>query len=269
MGRKTGNFTIIAGDKLTFETDEMFLNSFTDIEIHATKRVVKHGEIGGRIFGQYQEENDKSFQILDDLEYRFYHTWNNTNPNSVNVGHDNINVTEIRNIIVLKNGEELKESKERFVTDYFAHINDEGIFDGFAFSTWYYKDSQKVRKLLNQDNYKSMKEVVISYAKEVAKYKVNNKLCSPVQIKADDNRKGNKKTDGIISGMNTLSTVTSIISKIPIPHSKIIGGTGELIGYSASAIDYLVTKPTHADQVAIMFKLKFKKQNNKWIFIKK
>lgn len=114
-----------------------------------------------------------------------------------------------------------------------------------------------------------MKEVVISYAKEVAKYKVNNKLCSPVQIKANDNRKSNKKTDDIISGMNTLSTITSIISKIPIPHSKIIGGTGELIGYSANALDYLVTKPTHADQVAIMFDLKFKKQNNKWIYIKK
>ncbi|GEM_PF-5572360 len=255
MKNKTGNFTIFSGKNMAFTSEEVFFHSFSDIETSAAEKLIKDGQLNGRKFADYTEflTDDISIKVKDRVVFKFYHTWANSNPNAVNVGSDSIVVNETRIIKVFKNGEELKVNAERFVTDFFAHIDHDGVFDGFAFSTWYYHDSSNYRVLLKEHAYKPMIQVVRKYAQEVAKYKRNNMRCSPIQIKANKNREDNKDTSDILTTSTALGT---IVSQIPHPYAKY---GGKAIAGISKGLNPIMTKSEHADEIAIMFKLEYEK----------
>lgn len=148
----------------------------------------------------------------------------------------------------------MKNSKERFVTDYFAHVDDKSVFDGFAYSTYYYyHDSSDLRQLLKKENYTPMIEVVRKYAEGVAKYKKGHRDGSPVQAQAEQNREDNKGASTVLTATTILR---SIISQIPHPYAKY---GGSIIAGIGKGLKVVLIKPQHADEVAIMFKLEYEK----------
>lgn len=255
MENKTGNFIIISGESMAFTSENIFFNSFSNIETQAAEKIIKQGELNGRRFGDYtdllQERSD--IKIKDTVSFNFYHTWSPNQKDTKHIGSDSIIVNETRIIRVFKDGEELKTSKERFVTDYFAHVDDNSKFDGFALSTWYYNDSTDLRVLLKESNYKPMKEVVRKYAEGVAKYKKEHRDGSPVQAQAEQNREDNKGTSSTLTATTILG---SIISQIPHLYAKY---GGKVIAGISKGLKVVMIKPEHADEVAIMFKLEYEK----------
>ena len=255
MESKTGNFTIISGESMAFTSENIFFNSFSDIENTATEQIFKKGETNGHSFGNYKDLilEDKDIEVKEVVSFNFYHTWSPTQADTEHIGTDSIVVNECTIIRVYKNGEELKNSKERFVTDYFAHVDDYAKNDGFAYSTYYYHDSSNLRQLLKPEHYKPMKEVVSKYVDGVAKYKREHRNGSPVQAQANENRKENKKNSMILTSTTILGT---IISQIPNPYAKY---GGQVVAGVSKGLSAVITKPEHADEVAIMFKLEYKK----------
>ena len=255
MENKTGKITIIAGEKMAFNSEEIFFNSFSDIENQATNIIEKDGEAKGHSFGTYKDImlEDKEIEVKEFLTYNFYHTWNPTEKKTKHIGNDSIVVNEFRVIKVFKNGEEIKNSRERFVTDYFAHIDDWANKDGFAYSTFYYNDANNIRQPLKSEQYTPMKDVVSKYVDGVAKYKKSNRYGSPVQEQADKNRSENENTSKVVSASSVLG---AIISQIPNPYAKY---GGKIISGIGTGMRMFMMKPEHADEVAIMFKLEYEK----------
>lgn len=126
MENRSGKITIIAEEKMIFNSEEIFFNSFSDIENKSSNSIEKYGETNGRAFGNYKDIilEDKEIEVKGFLTYNFYHTWNPTEKKTKHIGNDSIVVNEFRIIKVFKDGEEIKKSRERFVTDYFAHVDD-------------------------------------------------------------------------------------------------------------------------------------------------
>lgn len=254
MENKTGKITIIAGEKMAFNSEEIFFNSFGDIENQSSHIINKNGETNGRSFGNYNDIiEDKDILIKEYLSYNFYHTWSPTQKKTKHIGNDSIVVNEVRILKVFKNGEEIKNSRERFATDYFAHVDDWGINDGFAYSTFYYNDANNIREILKPENYKPLKEFVSKYVDGVVKYKKENRYGSPVQEQADKNRSENQTTSKVVTASSILG---AIISQIPNPYAKY---GGKIISGIGTGMKMFMMKPEHADTVAIMFKLEYEK----------
>ena len=55
MENKTGNITIIAGENIAFNSEEIFFNSFSEMENQSSHIIVKNGEENNRLFGNYTE----------------------------------------------------------------------------------------------------------------------------------------------------------------------------------------------------------------------
>lgn len=55
MENKTGNIKIIAGENMAFNSEEIFFNSFSEIENQSSHVIVKNGEENGRLSGNYTE----------------------------------------------------------------------------------------------------------------------------------------------------------------------------------------------------------------------
>lgn len=255
MENKTGNFTIIAGETLAFTSENILINSYSDIENIAYEKISKVGELNGRSIGNYKDliKENLDVKIEETLSLSFYHTWANTNPKTINVGSDNIVVHETLIQRVIRDGKEYKDGTNRFVTDYYAHIDDDGVFDGFGYSTYYYHDATNLRILLKNDQFKPSIEIVKQYAQSVSNYKRNNKRCSPVQIQANENRVENTTSNLILTSSTTLGT---IVSQIPNPYLKY---GGRVVAGISKGLKAIITKSEHADEVAIMFKLEYKK----------
>ncbi|WP_373781337.1 hypothetical protein [Kaistella sp.] len=255
MENKTGNITIIAGENMAFNSEEIFFNSFSEIENQSSHIIVKNGEENGRLFGDYSELvlEDNDVKVKEYLYFNFYHTWSPTQKKTKHIGNDSIVVNEVRLIKVFKNGEELKNSRERFATDYFAHIDDWAKTGGIAYSTFYYHDSTNLRQILKKDHYTPMTEVVAKYVEGVAKYKKENRYGSPVQEQAEKNRAENNSTSMILTSSTILGT---IISQIPNPYAKY---GGQIIAGVSKGLKAILTVSEHADQIAIMFTLEYEK----------
>lgn len=256
MENKTGNFTIISGESIAFTSENIFFNSFSDIENTASEKISKIGDTNGHSFGNYKDLvlKNSDVKVKETLSLSFYHTWTSTNPKAINVGSDSIVVHETLIHKVFEDGKEIKNGANRFVTDYFAHIDDDGIFDGLVYSTYYYHDATNFKQLLKNDQFNPHKNILRKYAEDVAKYKKDNKRCSPVQIQANENRKDNERTSMILTSSTVLGT---IISQIPNPYTKY---GGQVIAGISKGLAAIITKSEHANEVAIMFKLEYEKK---------
>ena len=254
MENKSGKIIIIAGEKMAFNSNEIFFNSFGDIENISSHIIEKNGDENGRVLGNYNDlEYDKDVIVKDYVSYNFNHTWSPTQNKTKHIGNDSINVTETRILRIYKNGIEIKKSQERFVTDYFAHVDDWANKDAFDYSTFYYHDSTNLRQILKKEHYTPLKDVVSKYVEGVVKYKKENRYGSPVQEQADKNRAENETTSKVVIASSVLGT---IISQIPNPYAKY---GGKIVSGIGTGMKMFMIKPEHADEVAIMFKLEYEK----------
>ncbi|WP_313377342.1 hypothetical protein [Chishuiella sp.] len=76
MENKKGKITIIAGEKMTFNSNEIFFNSFSEIENISSHIIEKNGQKNGRVYGNYNDiVENKDVVVKESLSYNFYHTW--------------------------------------------------------------------------------------------------------------------------------------------------------------------------------------------------
>ncbi|WP_313377340.1 hypothetical protein [Chishuiella sp.] len=169
------------------------------------------------------------------------------------IGSDSIIVNKVRVIKIFKNGKEIIKLRERFVTDYFAHIDDWAVKDGFAYTTFYYNDANNIRQPLTKENYTPLSDPVIKYVDGVVNYKKENRYGSPVQEEAEKNVEENKSTSEIIKSS---SIIGAIISQIPNPYAKY---GGKIVSGIGTGMRMFMLKPTSASEIAIMFKLEYEK----------
>jgi hypothetical protein len=250
----TGNLNIIAGDSIKFVANEIEFHSTGDIINIASQKVIKQGETGGRVFGNYTPILGGDTKIEEIITFRFYHRWESTMKKTHHLGNDIITVTEERIMTTLQNNIEI--DRNRYVTNYYVHISVDSEV-GIAVSTWYYHDRTQYHTVMKDENVTgiAMYEVVRIYADEVAKYKKANRGGSPVQEEAHKNREKNKDNKIIL---NTTSAIGIIASQIPHVFAKV---AGKILSSSKPVVKILLDKPEHADEAAISFTIGYERKN--------
>jgi hypothetical protein len=251
---ESGNFTIIAGGNLKILADEIEFHSTGSITNTASGKVIKTGETGGRVFGDYEAIPEIDTKIEETITFKFYHRWESTMKKTHHLGNDIITVTEERIMKTLQNSIEI--DRNRYVTNYYIHISVDSEISTVV-STWYYHDKTQYYTVMKDENTTGivMYGIPRIYADKVAKYKKENKGGSPVQEEAHKNREENKNTKIVL---NSTSVIGVIVSQIPNVFAKI---AGKIISGSKPVIKILLDKPEHADEANINFIMGYKRTN--------